>query len=132
MYNVGDVVMLKYNTFKQGEGKDIIVKKHPFVITDINDNVISVASTSSKTNKVSDKYPYNVPVIDYEKANFKYPTHIKTDHTGIIDVTNIYKYIGTLSINDKRKMLYNINKCPDNKKIIMEDLSLFKFLKGIK
>lgn len=120
---VGDVIFLRYNTLAGEEGSNITKIPHMFVILKIKDNMLHVYSTSSREDKVSYKYPYNVPLEFAIEAGFKKPgTHVKTDRFAKVSFNDIYKVVGHLTPSDLNRCKEMANKCPKHKQVELENL----------
>lgn len=126
-YKTGDVVILKWKTLSSDEGQDVIEKKHPFIISKIQDKDVYVLVTSSVEDKVSKKFPYNIPIQYPKEAGLtKLNTHVKVDKEAKITFKDIYKKVGHLVDEDLRNILRAYYKC--DRKITLEQLELFNIL----
>lgn len=109
-YHVGDILLLQYGTFKQRPGSALLSSHHLFVVVDAE----NVCPISSNQSKVSSKYPYNILIKDWSTAGLSKPSHVKTDSYGEISDTNVFKYIGHLSDEDKNNVLSSYQNSPQN------------------
>lgn len=109
-YNVGDIVKLKYGSFKKNPGKTLVGSHHLFVIVDDN-NVCVLSSNMSKVNK---RYRYNIEITDWKDAELHKPSHVKTDTYGTVDDFDIFTKIGSLSEKDLSKVIKSYNRSPQN------------------
>ena len=65
-------------------------------------------------DKVNNKYPYNIPIQDWEEANLNKPSHAKLDSYGEISDDNVFKKIGELTATDKENILSRFKDVPQH------------------
>ena len=109
-YEPGDILQLKFGTFKERPGNKLVSTSHMFLVVD----ELNVCTVSSHNNKVTDKYPYNIPINDWKEAHLNKPSHAKLDSYGEISDDNVFKKIGELTDNDKENILSKFKDAPQH------------------
>ena len=110
--DVGDIVHLRFDALSSAYGKRIIELRHPVVVMDISGDKIACCPVSSVMEKVSDRFPYNIPVINWRESKFTKPTHVKCDSKIVTTVDKVYKKLSELSEVDKNNILAAYNGAP--------------------
>ena len=134
-YKIGDVVKLKAEYFNpNGQAYRCIKSGHLFILLGMLDDRYIACISSSKINKVSDRFPYNILLQDATQAGYNNPkTHIKIDQQTIpVPKEAILKKIGHVSDRDYNKLIRVFINVPKNKVLTLEELEnnieLFKLL----
>lgn len=113
--DVGDIVHLRYDALSSAYGKNIVELKHPLVVMDVSEDKIACCPVSSVMEKVSNKFPYNMPLINWKESKFIKPTHVKCDSKIVTTPDKVYKKLSKLSKIDKNNVLTCFNKAPYHK-----------------
>lgn len=86
---------------------------------------------SSVTEKVSYRFPYNVPLIDWKGSRFTKPTHVKCDAKIVTTIDKVYKKLSKLSEIDKNNVLTAYNSAPNHRFVEeLDDTFDWKFLRN--
>ena len=109
-YSKGSIVKLKYGTFIKSPGQELIDSHHLFVVVD-HENVCEI---SSQESKVTQKFPYNIPIEDWSSAGLRKPSHVKTDTYGKVNDKDVLELVGNLTKEDLNKVISSYNKSPHN------------------
>lgn len=109
-YNPGDIIQLKFGTFKERPGNKLVSTSHMFLVVD----ELNVCIVSSQMDKVNNKYPYNIPIQDWEEAHLNKPSHAKLDSYGEISDDNVFKKVGQLTDRDRENILSKFKDAPQH------------------
>lgn len=113
MIKRGDIVLLKHNgNYRTQLLTNIVKSNHPIlVLLTLSGNRIRIATMSSNINSNSVKnLSHNVVLTDLKGTGLSKPTYVDTSSTGIIDESNIYKVIGSVSQADLNTILNEYSK----------------------
>lgn len=97
---VGDIVALDKNISFNALGKYLVDSNHMFYVSKVSDTRIRIHVVSSNMNHVSDKYPSNSPILDWRKAGLSKPSYINGNSNGWVDISYVYRKIGSLTSRD--------------------------------
>lgn len=113
MVRRGDIVLLNHKgSYKTKLLSSIVKSNHPIlVLSTLSGNRIRIATMSSNINSNSVKnLSHNVILTSLNGTGLSKPTYVDTSSTGIIDESNIYKVIGSVSQPDLNKIINEYNK----------------------
>ena len=128
---VGDIVHLKFDALSSNYGKNLVNLKHPVVIIDITDNKIACCPVSSVMEKVSDRFPYNVPLIHWKESSFTKPTHVKCDAKIVTTTDKVHKKLSKLSEVDEYNVITYYNNASYHRFVEdLDDTFDWKFLRN--
>ena len=109
MAKARDVVHLKFKGNYKTDllRTDIVGNKHPVLVLETlpNDKLrictISHKMDQTDLNKTHNPpRPYNVALYDWKQAGLDYASYVDVSTNGIIDASNVFKVIGSISIKD--------------------------------
>ena len=109
----GDIVLLNHKgSYKTKLLSSIVKSNHPIlVLSTLSSNRIRIATMSSNINSNSVKnLSHNVILTNLRGTGLSKPTYVDTSSTGIIDESNIYKVIGSVSQADLNTILNEYSK----------------------
>ena len=109
-YELGNILQLKFGTFKERPGNKLVSTSHMFLVVD----ELNVCTVSSQNDKVTDKYPYNIPIQDREEAHLDKPSHAKLDSYGETSDDNVFKKVGQLTDRDRENILLKFKDAPQH------------------
>lgn len=113
MVKRGDIVLLSHKgNYKTKLLSSIVKSNHPIlVLSTLLGNKIRIATMSSNINSNSVKnLSHNVVLTDLSGTGLSKPTYVDTSSTGIIDESNIYKVIGSVSQTDLNEIINEYSK----------------------
>lgn len=113
MVKRGDIVLLNHKgNYKTKLLSSIVKSNHPIlVLSTLSGNRIRIATMSSNINSNAVKnLSRNVILTSLNGTSLSKPTYVDTSSTGIIDESNIYKVIGSVSQPDLNKIINEYSK----------------------
>lgn len=113
MVKRGDIVLLNHKgNYKTKLLSSIVKSNHPIlVLSTLSGNRIRIATMSSNINSTAVKnLSRNVVLTSLSGTGLSKPTYVDTSSTGIIDESNIYKVIGSVSQPDLNKIINEYSK----------------------
>lgn len=100
----GDIIFLKYGTFKNNPGKFLIGTKHMFLITtDVTDGIDTgylVSPISSNLRQVRDSRPLNIPISKTDESGLRKDSYVNASWYGLISEDDVHKVVGSISEDD--------------------------------
>lgn len=97
----GDIIFLKYGTFKNNPGKFLIDTKHMFLITtDVTDGIDTgylVSPISSNLRQVRDSRPLNIPISKTDESGLSKDSYVNVSWYGLISEDDVHKVVGSVS-----------------------------------
>ena len=91
---------------------DIVSKGHPVLVLDVLPNnqirICTISHQMYQTDQIvqhNPPRPYNVVLDDCKSANLHQPSYTDVSTTGIIDVSNVHKILGSISSQDYNKVI---------------------------
>lgn len=97
----GDIIFLKYGTFKNNPGKFLIDTKHMFLITtDVTDGIDTgylVSPISSNLRQVRDSRPLNIPISKTDESGLRKDSYVNASWYGLISEDDVHKVVGSIS-----------------------------------
>ena len=113
MVKRGDIVLLSHKgNYKTKLLSSIVKSNHPIlVLSTLSGNRIRIATMSSNINSNSVKnLSHSVIITSLSGTGLTKHTYVDTSSTGIIDESNIYKVIGSVSQPDLNNIINEYNK----------------------
>lgn len=99
--NKGNIIFLKYGTFKNNPGKFLIDTKHMFLIaayvTDGIDAGYLVSPVSSNLRQVRDSRPLNIPISKTDESGLRKDSYVNASWYGLISEDDVHKVVGSIS-----------------------------------
>ena len=99
--NKGNIIFLKYGTFKNNPGKFLIDTKHMFLITAyVTDGIYAgylVSPVSSNLRQVRDSRPLNIPISKTDESGLRKDSYVNASWYGLISEDDVHKVVGSIS-----------------------------------
>ena len=99
--NKGNIIFLKYGTFKNNPGKFLIDTKHMFLITAyVTDGIDAgylVSPVSSNLRQVRDSRPLNIPISKTDESGLRKDSYVNASWYGLISEDDVHKVVGSIS-----------------------------------